>query len=224
MMPLENDELVERDFRYGMLLSELQSNQICGDEALPLHMWLSDQVDERLQQLSISRAISAGPYSPMAIFCMLEHRAGYIAQQLSFLNQFLTSDYVLANAFRADQQFVATDKSLLSPPAETWTEFRDRLARDCATLARIAEDAFANEDRLQPKKGRPAKAWRNALFVELFERLRQLQSCTRNDCVSLATDIWNLYFPDDEINDPDTASRIITREGNNQKSQGQNAS
>lgn len=224
MMPLENDELVERDFRYGMLLNQLQSSQISDDEALPLHMWLSDQVSQQLQQQAISSAIGMESLAEQIKICtMLLAGASVIEEQFTFLNQLSPLDIALSQAYQSNQQEVITHSDSSSTPPEEWTDFRERLARDSAVLVQAAKQALSNLKGTQIKKGRRTKEWRNRLFVELDDRLMQLQPLTWERRVPLATDIWNIYFPDDEINDPDSAGRIITREKKRRRTQGQNA-
>lgn len=224
MMPLENDELVERDFRYGMLLNQLQSSQISDDEALPLHMWLSDQVSQQLQQQAISSAIGMESLAEQIKICtMLLAGASAIEEQFTFHNQLSPLDIALSQAYQSNQQEVITHSDSSSTPPEEWTDFRERLARDSAVLVQAAKQALSNLKGTQIKKGRRTKEWRNRLFVELDDRLMQFQPLTWERRVPLATDIWNIYFPDDEINDPDSAGRIITREKKRRRTQGQNA-
>lgn len=224
MMPSENDEVPENDFRYGMLLQQLESSQISDVEAILLHLWLSDQVSERLQNQVISTAIGQESLSEQIKICtMLLESASAIAEQFTFLNQISHLDTALSQAFQSNQQLVTTSSDPSSPAPEEWTNFRERLAHDSAVLTQAAAQVLSNLKGTQIKKGRPNKGWRNMLFVELDNRLSQIPSLTWERRVALATDIWNIYFPDDEINDSDTAGRIITREKKSRRTQGQNA-
>lgn len=224
MMPSVNDEVTENDFRYKMLLQQLEVSQISDTEALPLHNWLSDQASEQLQQKAISTAIGQESLIEQIKICsMLSEGASAIVKQFTFLNQLSALDTALSQAFQSNLQEVMTSSDISSPAPEKWTDFRERLARDSAVLAKAAKQALSNLKSTQVKKGRPAKDWRNRLFVELDKHLLQFQSLTRERRVALATAIWNIYFPDDEIKDSDTAGKIITREKKSRKTQGQNA-
>ena len=224
MLPSENDEVPEDDFRCKMLLEQLEASQISDTETLSLHMWLSDQASEQLQQQAISTAIGQESLTEQIKICtMLLDGASAIAEQFTFLNQLSALDAALSQAFQSNQQEVMTSSDSSSPASEEWTDFRERLARDSAVLAQAAKQVLSNLKGTQIKKGRPTKGWRNGLFVELDDRLSQFQSLTWERRVALATDIWNIYFPDDEINDSDTAGRIITREKMSRRTQGQNA-
>lgn len=224
MMPSENDEVAERDFRYGMLIKELDIHQISDTEAFLLHMWLSDQASEQLQEQAILTAIGITSLAEQIKICtMLEERASVLAEQFSFLNQFSALDFSLSQAFQSNQRNMTNLRESLPPTNETWGEFRERLAIDSMLLAGAARQARLTLKCIHSKKGRPAKSWRNKCFVELIDRLMELQSCTQEECIQLATSIWNNYFPDDEINSPETAGKISYRERINRKTQGQNA-
>jgi hypothetical protein len=223
-MPDENDEEPEHEELYKKLLAQLKISQISDKEALPLHMWLSDQASEQVQQKAISTAIEVKSLTEQIEVCaLLEKRAFAIAEQFSFLNQFSGLDSALSKAFYSSQKNVATDSDFSLPAPEKWTDFRGRLAIDSALLASTARQTLERLKGIHTKKGRPAKAWRNSQFFELVNHLLQLKSCTREECIRLATELWNNYFPDNEINDPDSAGRIISREKNTRKIQGQNA-
>ena len=224
MKPSENDDVPEVEFRYKMLLQQLESSQISDVEAIPLHLWLSDQVSERIQNQVISTAIGQESLSEQIKICtMLLEGASAIAEQFTFLNQLSPLDTALSQAFQSDQQEVMTSSAPSSSAPEEWTDFRERLARDSTVLTQAAAQVLSNLKGTQIKKGRPNKGWRNMLFVELDNRLSQIPSLTWERRVALATDIWNIYFPDDEINDSDTAGKIITREKRSRRTQGQNA-
>ncbi|WP_147431285.1 hypothetical protein [Azonexus fungiphilus] len=224
MMPSENDDVPEAEFRYGMLLQQLESSQISDVEAIPLHHWLCDQVSEQLQNQVISTAIGQESLSEQIKICtMLLEGASAIAEQFTFLNQLSPLDTALSQAFQSNHKEVMTSSDPSSPVPEEWTDFRERLARDSAVLTQAAAQVLSNLNGTQIKKGRPNKEWRNKLLVELDNRLSKIPSLTWARRVALATDIWNIYFPDDEINDSDTSGRIITREKKNRRTQGQNA-
>ncbi|TXI91508.1 MAG: hypothetical protein E6Q34_07215 [Burkholderiaceae bacterium] len=224
MMPSENDDIPEVEFRYKMLLQQLEASQISDVEAIHLHLWLSDRVSERLQNQAISTAIGQESLSEQIKICtILLEGTSAIAEQFTYLNQISPVDIALSQAFQSNQQEVTTSSDSSSPAPEEWTDFRERLARDSSVLAQAAAQVLSNLKGTQIKKGRPNKGWRNMLFVELDNRLLQIPSLTWEKRVALATDIWNIYFPDDEINDSDTASRIITREKKSRRTQGQNA-
>lgn len=224
MMPSENDDIPEVEFRYKMLLQQLESCQISDAEATHLHLWLSDRVSERLQDQVISTAIGQESLSEQIKICtMLLEGASAIAEQFTFLNQLSPLDIDLSQAFQSNQREVMASSHISSPAPEKWTNFRERLSRDSAVLAKAANQVLSNLNGTQIKKGRPTKGWRNGLFVELDDRLLQFPSLTWERRVALATEIWNIYFPDDVINDPDTAGRIITREKKSRRTQGQNA-
>ena len=224
MMPPENDDVSEDDFRYKMLLQQLESSQISDVEAIPLHLWLSDQVSERIQNQVFSTAIGQESLSEQIKICtMLLEGASAIAEQFTFLNQLSPLDTALSQAFQSNQKEVMRSSAPSSSAPEEWTDFRERLARDSSVLAQAAAQVLSNLKGTQIKKGRPNKGWRNMLFVELDNRLSQIPSLTWERRVALATDIWNIYFPDDEINDADTAGRIISREKKSRRTQGQNA-
>lgn len=224
MKPSENDDVPEFEFRYKMLVQQLESSQISDVEAMPLHLWLSDQVSERLQNQVISAAIGQESLSEQIKICtMLLEGASAIAEQFTFLNQLSPLDTALSRAFQSNQQEVMTSSAPSSSAPEEWTDFRERLARDSAVLTQAAAQVLSNLKGTQIKKGRRTKEWRNRLFVELDNRLSQIPSLTWDRRVALATDIWNIYFPDDEINDSDTSGRIITREKKSHRTQGQNA-
>ena len=224
MKPSENDDVPEVEFRYKMLVQQLESSQISDVEATQLHLWLSDQVSERLQNQVISTAIGQESLSEQIKICtMLLEGASAIAEQFTYLNQISPVDIALSQAFQSNQQEETTSSDSSSPAPEEWTDFRERLARDSAVLAQAAAQVLSNLKGTQIKKGRPNKGWRNMLFVELDNRLSQIPSLTWERRVALATDIWNIYFPDEEINDSDTAGRIISREKKSRRTQGQNA-
>lgn len=220
MMPPENDDVSEDDFRYKMLLQQLESSQISDVEAIPLHLWLSDQVSERIQNQVFSTAIGQESLSEQIKICtMLLEGASAIAEQFTFLNQLSPLDTALSQAFQSNQKEVMRSSAPSSSAPEEWTDFRERLARDSSVLAQAAAQVLSNLKGTQIKKGRPNKGWRNMLFVELDNRLSQIPSLTWERRVALATDIWNIYFPDDEINDADTAGRIISREKKSRRTQ-----
>lgn len=224
MKPSENDDVPEFEFRYKILVQQLESSQISDVEATQLHLWLSDQVSERLQNQVISAAIGQESLSEQIKICtMLLEGASAIAEQFTFLNQLSPLDTALSQAFRSNQQEVMTSSAPSSSAPEEWPDFRERLARDSAVLTQATAQVLSNLKGTQIKKGRRTKEWRNKLFVELDNRLSQIPSLTWERRVALATDIWNIYFPDDEINDSDTAGRIITREKKSRRTQGQNA-
>lgn len=224
MMPSRNDEVSDEDFRYKMLLLQLEVSQISDTEALPLHMWLSDQASEQLQQQTISTAIGVESLTEQIKMCAKqEKQASAIAEQFGYLNQFSSLDFALSKAFYSNQKNVATDRDYSSPTSANWTDFRDSLAINSAILADTAKQALSNLKSIQIKKGRRTKEWRNTRICELADRLLHLRSCTQEESIAATTAIWNIYFPDDEINDSDTAGRIITREKMKRRTRGQNA-
>lgn len=224
MMPEQNHEQPEDDPHYRALLEQLRSSHISDTEALPLHMWLSNQASEHLQHQPISTVTKEEPISKQKKTCArLEGHASAIANQFSFLNQLYALDSALSQAFQFHQQEMASGCDFGSPAPEKWNHFRERLAADCALLATVSRTVVQNLKGIKVKKGRPSKMWRNRLFSELVARLLRLQSRSQSKCTVLATDIWSIYFPNVDIDDTQSAGKIISREKKRRKIQGQNA-
>lgn len=220
MTQSDSDELENRA-RYNKLLEQLAVSRLSHAEAPHLHLWLSAQASEQRQQQLISTVIPDDTLAQQIKICaMLEKGASVIAAKFDFLNQFSDLDQALAEAFSSDRQHISPGNEDSSP---AWSDFRERLARDGILLAKIARQAKEHLKRTHTKKGRPTKVWRNSRFSELFGRLSQLQSLTREECIHLATELWNIYFPKERINDSETADKIIRRELKRPKRRGQNA-
>lgn len=138
--------------------SSLESSQISDVEATQLHLWLSDQVSERLQNQVISAAIGQESLSEQIKICtMLLEGASAIAEQFTFLNQLSPLDTALSQAFRSNQQEVMTSSAPSSSAPEEWPDFRERLARDSAVLTQAAAQVLSNLKSTQIKKDDPTR-------------------------------------------------------------------
>ena len=130
MKPSENDDVPEVEFRYKMLVQQLESSQISDVEATHLHLWLSDQVSERLQNQVISTAIGQESLSEQIKICtMLLEGASAIAEQFTYLNQISPVDIALSQAFQSNQQEVTTSSDSSSPAPRTAVNQRAKLTR-----------------------------------------------------------------------------------------------
>lgn len=225
MMPGENFEVAEADERYPELVNCLIAGRVSPDEAHHLHMWLVDQVNERVVRNAIETALGTETLTEQIKACTkLITYASAISEQFNFLNQVSSLESAISRTFCT----IETDNSLPARSSSAsrrkyWRAFRDRLEADTALLARVAERTIVELKERGSKKGRPAKTWRNNLLTELVDRLRQLGNLTQEECIDISQWIWNLYFENECIESSDTTGKIITRERNRRKNQGQNA-
>lgn len=220
MNPSENTDVPEVEFRHNMLVPLLESEYISDIEALPLHMWLSDQVSHQLEKQALSNAVGQSIAEQIKTCTKLMDSAYSFAEQFSFPNQISALDIAMSQVFRSDQQMSKLNKGSSSTSLETWIDFRERMATDSAKLLEVSRQVLSNLREIEVKRGRPTKECRSKLFSELDHRLVQISSLTRERRVALAADIWNIYFPDDVINEPETAARILSRVRNGHAGQG----
>jgi len=214
----------ENNRRYVRLVEELKVSRIGIEHAHALHLWLVDKASERGLHEAISNAIGVKTRENQVKLCeMLIQYSSAIAEQFGFLNQVFELDVALSQVFRANQQNMSYEIQNSRQKLKNWADFRDRLATDCTLIADMAKQVLPMLQRAPVKKGRPAKKWRNEHIVELVNRILLLRSCTREEGIELATAIWKIYRPDDGINQPETAGRIINREKRRRRTQGQNA-
>lgn len=184
-------------------------------------MSISDLASERCQELTISAVIPVDSLAQQIKICMmLEESASAIAKQFDFFTQFAALDVALSCEFPQHRPRTAMD-SKAAPPG--WTDFRDRLSADCLLLTHIASQARERLNGISAKRGRPVKQWRNIAISELVDRLKRLQVCTFHECIELANDLWNIYFPRETIIDLDAVKMIVRRTKKIRLNQGQKA-
>ena len=222
MRPPENPNDEERDFRFGMLRDELGYLGIPKSEAFGLHVWLSGLATDQLVEQAVQAAVGTQSQSRQIEACKkLEKSASVISNQFDFLNQVSSLEYILSQAYGAIVQSENRhDQTTQSDEFKEWVHFRERVASDAMRLTQIAKKSVAELEFRGSKKGRPTKDWKNDLFTELVERLLRIGCESQEERIALAREVWNLYFPDEEMDTTFAAHKTFQRVRKRRQSQG----
>ena len=222
MKPEDNTEDAEGDPRLKKLIDELIASEIRPKEGFHLHMWLSSHADIHTLDQLIEKAVGTLSHAEQVKACAnLERCASKISSQLSYLNQVSALDQAMSETYR--QLKMSCSPDLPRAGEDDWASLRSRISADAALLEVIANWTQATLESRGGTKGRKSNEWRNRLLTELVDRVGKFFGKSHEATSALAHGIWNIYFPDEDIGEPESVGKIAARERRRKKLRGQNA-
>jgi transposase-like protein len=182
------------DKKKNELSEDLKDLKLTDASFTLVHQWIFSASRKRWEDLVARRVMPTESVEVQIDECgKLARAASVVARRLGRVGRVSTTISKLADKYR--ELGTQGDKA----PAEKWVVFVERVSRDAALLANLAESSSQTLQSKKRKTGAPKKIERDVLFYQWFALLKTHTKARVKDIYEPAFKSWNRYFKSDKI-------------------------